>query len=188
MTKYQLAVDIIKSNVSALDVADAFGWEVKHGRCRCPIHNGEGLNCRLYPGDRGYMCWVCKSAGDVIKLVREYQQCSFKDAVCWFNDTFHLGIDLDRKMDLEEQRRAEIALQARKEAREYEEWKSRMRFDLYLAVDRLVEMLEEQRDRNAPKTADEEWNPLFCQAVRLLPSARRFLDRCYADCMKEKRI
>ena len=112
---------------------------------------------------------------------------TFKQAVSWLNDTFHVGVDLDRKMDPEEQRRAEIALQARKEAREYEEWKSRMRFDLYLAVDRLVEMLEEQRDRNAPKTADEEWNPLFCQAVRLLPSARRFLDRCYADCMKEKR-
>ena len=187
MNNYTLAAQKIKDSVSARDVGEMLGLEIRRGRCQCPIHGGGDFNCVLYSGNRGYYCHVCKSGGDVIKFVQEYQKCSFKDAVAWLNDTFHVGVDLDRKMNPEEQRRAEIALQARKEAREYEEWKSRMRFDLYLAVDRLVEMLEEQRDRNAPKTADEEWNPLFCQAVRLLPSARRFLDRCYADCMKEKR-
>lgn len=187
MNNYTLAAQKIKECVSAQDVGEMMGLEIRHGRCQCPIHGGGDFNCVLYRGNRGYYCHVCKSGGDVIKFVQEYQKCSFKDAVTWLNDTFHVGVDLDRKMDPEEQRRAEKALQMRKEVREYEEWKSRMRFDLYLAADRILEMLEDQRDRNAPKTPDEEWNPLFCQAVRLIPSTRRFVERCLADCMKEKK-
>ena len=163
------------------------GWEIQHGRCRCPLHGGHDFNCRLYPGDKGFYCHVCKRGGDVIKLAQEYYGTSFKDTVAWFNDTFHLGLELERKMDPEEVRRAEIALQRRKEAQELEIWKDRMRFDLFLAVDRILQMREEQRDRNVPKTADEPWNPKFCEAIRMIPAVRRFAERCLMDCIKEKK-
>lgn len=188
MTRYQVATDIIKNNVSAIDVANVLGWEVKHGRCKCPIHNGDGLNCRLYPGDRGYMCWVCKSAGDVISLVRNYyHDMSFKQTVSWFNSTFNLGLDLDRKMDPAEAKRAEMALQKRKREREFQAWKDRMQFDLALAADQIVEKLEEQRDQNAPKTAGEPWNKQFCRAVRLLPAARRFAEDLMFNCIEVRK-
>lgn len=188
MNKYTIIVDTIKSSVSALDVADALGWEVKHGRCKCPIHNGDGLNCRLYPGDRGYMCWVCKSAGDVISLVRNYyHDMSFKQAVTWFNSTFNLGLDLDRKMDPAEARRAEMALQRRKREQEFREWKSRMKFDLALTADQIVRLLEDQRDRNVPKTANETWNPKFCEAVRMLPAVRRYAEELMFNCIEVRK-
>jgi len=185
MNNYALAAQKIKDSVSARDVGEMLGLEIRRGRCQCPIHGGGDFNCVLYSGNRGYFCHVCKSGGDVIRLVQEYQKCSFKDAVAWLNDTFHLGIDLDRRMDTKEARRAEIDLQRRKEARELEEWKSRMRFNLYLVADELLELLEDQRDRNVPKTPDEKWNPQFCEAIRLIPAARRFVERCHADCEKK---
>ena len=188
MNALSLAVDTIKTSVSALDVADALGWEVRHGRCKCPIHGGNDFNCRLYPGDRGYMCWVCKSAGDVISLVRNYNHnMSFKDTVSWFNSTFNLGMNIDSPPDPKAVKQAEIARKQRERERQEKEQMDRMQYDQALAVDRIVQALEEQRDLYAPKTPDEPWNPVFCTAVRLLPGAKRFAEKCWYECMEVKK-
>lgn len=185
MNKYDIAVDMIKQSVSTIDVANALGWEVRHGRCKCPIHNGDGFNCRLYPGNRGYICWVCKSSGDVISLVRKYfNGMSFRDAVHWFDSTFHLGLDIDGKIDPQKQREAEIALLRRKRAIEFEAWKERMAFDMSLTADDVVRKLEEIRDAHRPRTYGP-WDEAFCMAVRLLPEARRFAEDSMMDCTKK---
>ena len=185
MNRLTIAAQTVKNSVSAMDVGEALGLEIRHGRCKCPLHGGNDFNCVLYKGSRGYYCHVCKSGGDVIKFVQEYHNASFKDSIAWFNDTFHLGLDLDSRIDPAEARRAEIALKRRKEAHELEAWKDRMRFDLFLAADKILQMLEEQRDRNVPKTPDEPWNTKFCEAVLLIPAARRFAENCLMDCVKK---
>lgn len=188
MNNFTIATDKIKASISARDVGEALGLEIRHGRCQCPIHGGQDYNCVLYNGNRGYYCHVCKSGGDVIKFVREYHKSSFKDAIAWFNDTFHMGLDLDSKIDPAEAKRAENAHKMRKEAMELAAWKDKMQFDLFLMADRILEMLEEQRDMNVPKTPDEPWNPKFCDAVKLIPAAKTFSERCLAECIKgEKR-
>ena len=187
MNKYDLIVDTIKQSVSALDVADALGWEVRHGRCKCPLHNGDGYNMKLYPGDRGYMCWVCKSAGDVISLVRNYySDLSYKQCLLWFRDTFNLPLDINCKIDPQKARQAEIALKRRKNTIELQEWKDRMQFNLALLAEDFVRRLEDIRDEKRPRTYGE-WDPAFCTAVILLPEARRFAEDCMMDCMKERR-
>lgn len=183
MTKYNIAIDKIKTFVSAIDIANALGWEIKHGRCKCPIHNGEGYNMKLYPDDRGYVCWVCKSGGDVLRLVQETicKDEPFKNVLAWFNDTFKLGLDLDGTITPEQRRQAETARKMRMEAIEHEEWKKRMKFQVAMAADMILEAYEEMRDRNAPRTKDEQWSDAFCKAVRMIPAAKRFAD----DCMME---
>ena len=185
MTKYQIAADTIKQTVSALDVANVLGWEVRHGRCRCPIHGGKDFNFRLYPGNRGYMCWVCKSAGDVISLVRNYySDMSYRQCIAWFDATFRLNLDIEGKIDQQKQKQAEIAIQRRKKAREMLEWKERMQFNLYLLAERLVDRLENDRDDHRPRTYGE-WDERFYTSVRLLPEARRFAEDCMIDCTKQ---
>lgn len=182
-----LAVQQIKDMVSAVDVGQAMGLEIRHGRCQCPLHGGHDFNCRLYPGNKGFYCHVCKQGGDVIKLAQQYYGTSFKDTVAWFNDTFHLGMDIDSPLSPDAVKQAEIAQRKRDEEREFREWKDRMGFDLALTADRLVRILEWQRDRNTPKTPDEPWNPKFCEAVRLLPYARRFAEDCMFKCIEVKK-
>ena len=186
MNSIAISVQRIKDSVSAQDIGEMLGLEIRHGRCQCPIHGGNDFNCVLYKGNRGYYCHVCKSGGDVIKFVQEYHKSSFKDAISWINVTFRLGLDLDSRIDPEEARRAEIALKMRKEAHEHKAWMDRMRFDLFLLADMILGKLEERRDLYRPKTPDEPWSKEFCDAVRLIPAARRFAERCYADCIKEK--
>ena len=187
MTNLAMAAQTIKDSISALDVGKAIGLDIdRHGRCPCPFHNGKDRNLKLFDGSRGYSCFVCHDGGDVIKFVRQYYSMSFKDAVAWFNDTFHLGLELERKMNPDEIRRAEIALQARKRAIEDREWKEKMQFDLALAADQIVQRLEEERDKNVPHTADEPWNDDFAGAIRVLPEARRFADDCMMNCTERK--
>lgn len=187
MNNLTIVAQQIKDTISALDVGQAMGLDIRHGRCKCPVHNGDGYNCVLYKGNRGYYCHTCKSGGDILSFAQQYYKLSFKDCIAWFNDTFHLGLDLASTITPEKRRQAEKALQMRKRAIEFQQWKERMQFDLALTADEIVRRLEEQRDMNVPETVGEAWNDLFCEAVELLPEARRFADDCMMYCMKERK-
>lgn len=181
------AAQTIKDNVTAQDVGQLLGLEMRHGRCKCPIHGGTDFNCVLFKGNRGFYCYVCKTGGDVISFAEKYHKMTFKDAVGWLNDTFHLGLDIGSPITPEQRRQAETAQKTRKEAIEFQQWKEQMKFDMVLAADQILEIAEEQRDRNTPKTPNEPWNRAFCDAVRVLPAARMFAEECMAECIKEEK-
>ena len=186
MNNYTLAAQVIKDRISAVDVGQALGLEIRHGRCKCPIHGGHDFNCVLYKGNRGFYCHVCKSGGDVLSFVQRYYDMKFKDSVSWFNDTFHMGLDLDGTITPEKRRQAEMAEKMRKNAIEYQQWKETMRLNAALAADLLVEKLEEQRDTYVPKTKDERWNDRFCAAIRAIPEARELAEMCMEECVEKK--
>lgn len=179
-----IAAQTIKDSVSALDVGQAMGLEIRRGRCKCPIHNGRDFNCVLYRGNRGFYCHVCKSGGDVISFVQQYYNMQFPDAVRWFNDTFGLGLDIESPMSQEAVKQAENAQRKRAWIRETQEQIARMRFDLMLIADRLVERMEDMRDEHRPRTYGEKWDARFCTAVELLPDARRLVDDCMMECIE----
>ena len=185
MNKLTIAAQTIKDSVSAFDVGHALGLEIRHGRCQCPIHGGHDFNCVLYKGNRGYYCHVCHQGGDVISFVQRYYNMQFSDSVRWFNATFNLGMDIDSPMTKEAVKQAENARKMRERERESKEWAEKMRLDMAILADRIVERLEEVRDARRPRTYGEEWDESFCTAVVTLPEARRFADDCMMDCMKE---
>ena len=186
MNNLTIAAQTIKDNVSAQDVGMALGLEIRNGRCKCPIHGGGDYNCVLYKGDRGYYCHVCKSGGDVIRFVREYNKMSFSEAVGWLNRTFSLGLELSAKIDPEKQKRAEIALQRRKRVRELRMQVERTKYDLWLCGEKLTEKLEEARDEHRPRTYGA-WNEAFCTAVKLIPYMQRMTEECEMNCIEVKK-
>lgn len=185
----QLAIcaDIVKENVSALDAGRALGLEIRHGRCKCPIHGGHDYNCVLYPGNRGYVCHVCKSGGDVIKLVqRSIPDMSFVDALRWFNGTFGLGMDIDSPIDKKRLKQAKNDLKRKAEERAFQERLERIDFDMCLATDTVLARLEQQRDENRPRRYGEEWNDKFVEAVKLIPEVREMVEYFLMKCTKVK--
>ena len=185
MSRLTIAAQTIKDTISAQDVGNALGIPLRNGRCQCPLHGGKDYNCVLYKGNRGFYCHVCKSGGDVIKFAMEYHQMQFKDAIAWFDSTFHLGLNLDGKVDPQKQREAEIALQRRKNAIEFREWIERMQFNMYLVSMGIVQRLEETRDEHRPRTYGN-WDDEFYMAVRTLPEAKAYEEECLMDCTKKK--
>ena len=187
MNNLTIAAQTIKDTISALDVGHAIGLNIdKHGRCSCPFHNGKDRNMKLFPGNRGYSCFVCHQGGDVISFVQQYYNMSFKDSIAWFNDTFSMGLDISGKIDAKKQEAAKNAILMRKRAYELEEWRERMQFNIAIMADRIVDRLEKIRDEKRPRRFGEEWNEDFCTAVVILPDARRFADDCMMDCIREK--
>lgn len=183
-----VCADYVKENVSAQDVAVVMGWEVRRGRCRCPIHGGHDFNCVLYPGNRGFACHVCKAGGDVIRLVRESEQgMSFLDALKWFNVTFNLGMKIDSPVDEKRLKQAKNRIKRKEEERAFRERVDRAQFDMYLAVDRALERLEKQRDVNRPKRYGEGWNREFCDAIRVIPDVQKYREYFLMTCTETKR-
>ena len=187
MNNLTIATQTIKDTISAQDVGNAIGLEIRNGRCRCPIHGGKDFNCVLYKGNRGWFCHVCHAGGDVLSFVQQYYNMKFKDSIAWFNDTFRMGLELDGSISSQKQREAEIAIQRRKNAIEFAEWKEKMRFDLALTAEDLVRKMENMRDDSRPRRYGEEWSSDFCNAVLLLPEARLFAEDCMMYCMKERK-
>lgn len=107
---------IIRESVSAIDVARVLGIQVnQHGRCRCPFHNGHDMNMRIYPGNRGYYCFVCHAGGDCISLAKGLlSDCeSYYDAAKWIDETFKLKL-FEKETPSIRQRNKQMARKFRK--------------------------------------------------------------------------
>lgn len=186
MNRIDIAVQTIKDTISAQDVGQAIGLEIRHGRCQCPMHGGHDFNCVLYKGNRGFYCHVCKQGGDVIRFAQRYYNMSFKDTVAWFNGTFGLGMDIDSPMSPEASKQAEFAQTRRAMERETAELTARLQYGLYLTAEDIISRLEIIRDDKRPRTYADRWDPDFCAAVETLPEAKRFADECMMNCIEVK--
>lgn len=69
----------------------------------------------------------------------------------------------------EMKRRAEEA----KQSQIREKQREAVAFHKWEEADTWVMMLETTRDRNQPESPNEEWTPLFCAAIQLLPEAKK---------------
>ena len=172
------AAQRIRDNISARDVGRIMGLEIRRGRCKCPLHGGQDYNCVLYSGNRGFYCHVCKQGGDVIKFVREYYEMGFKESIAWFNDTFHMGMDIDSPMDPEARKAAQEAQQKRRVKAWAECWLDRMRYERYLTSGDMLMYLEAEVRKLAPDG--------FENAANVIPMIRGMSDEYAMECVRGK--
>lgn len=83
----------IIDNVPMRSVAEYYGFELSRGgRIKCPFHDDRNPSMKIYEGNRGYYCFVCKRGGNVINFVSELFNIEKRDAMLKINEDFHLGI------------------------------------------------------------------------------------------------
>ena len=78
-----------------------------------------------------------------------------------------------RQRLIEEARQQSALLQKLEDERRQEKIRKGQLFRLWFMMDLLLRSLEEQRDRNAPHSLADEWNPDFCFAIEKIPEVRR---------------
>ena len=135
----------------------------QHNRIPCPIHNGDKYN--LHYSDKLYHCFVCGEGGDVISFVRHIFKLDFVGAVRKLNNDFALNLPLDRKPTLREQREAEQRQRELSAERAKAEAEKQAYDTLYNALWDEFARLDKQRRAYAPSDTDEEFNPLYVEAV-----------------------
>lgn len=165
--KLSESVQLAKQAVSALEVAGALGLQPnRYGRCACPIHGGRDRNLKLFPGEKGYYCFVCHAGGDVIDLVQQVNGCGLRDAVAWLDRTFHLGLNIDSPEDTERQKAVRRAIQQRQERRRESERERTALHNTQLEALTLGMELDRLIEASRPHRYSEEWSEAFCTALK----------------------
>lgn len=176
MTTRDAAKQIVRT-VSAVAVADRLGLKPNRaGFCRCPFHDDHDASMKLYDGKNGFFCFGCGKGGDVVRLVRDIQGCTFTDALQWLNSAFNLGLDISSTTDRKAVESQKNALKREMLRKECERTADNALFDAYCMAQMLVCELDEEKERYRPKF-DEEWDERFCTALKLLAEARELTEQ-----------
>lgn len=78
-------------------VAERYGFDVnRSGDMLCPFHNDSKPSLHVYPGNRGWWCFVCDEGGSVIDFVKKLYHINALQAAIRLDNDFHLGLTMKR--------------------------------------------------------------------------------------------
>ena len=160
MTLYEA----VKNTVTNLQAAERYGLKVgRGGMCKCPFHNDRNPSMKV---DKRFHCFGCQADGDVIDFTSRFFSLSPREAAIKLADDF--GIQYDEHQPVRPVRRSyEISpgdVMAHRISycfRELTDYRNQ-----------LVMLREEY----APKSPDEEWHPVFLDAIAQLELTEYRLD------------
>lgn len=174
--------EIIKQTVTMQEVCKHYGFTPNRaGFIHCPFHPGDrDASLKIYPNNRGWYCFGCGKNGSVIDFVEELCGVGFGDAMRIINSEFGLG--LFEKPTLRQYR------QMQKINRAWDEQCKKNEKELVEAEKEWKALCNEFRKLHfnkicyAPKSIQEEWHPLFIEALRKIDYQEYLLEQA------EKRI
>lgn len=78
-------------------VAERYGFEVnRSGDILCPFHSDSKPSLHVYPGTRGWWCFVCNEGGSVIDFVTKLFHLNARQAALRLDNDFGLGLSTQR--------------------------------------------------------------------------------------------
>lgn len=161
----------IKNRITMSDACARYGISVnERGFASCPFHTDKTPSMRVYPGKRGFCCFSCGEAGDVIHFTQKLFGIPFRDAMRKLNVDFGLNILMDgtpsRQNDAQRRECERRRLQEERDKQEREEAER----DYWSKFDRWKALCA-QKEKYRPNPLDENLHPKFAEAVRLIPQA-----------------
>lgn len=167
----------VKDKVSAKTVAEHYGIKVKsNGMACCPFHNDKHPSLKV---DDFYHCFACGASGDSIDFVARLFGLSQYDAAQKINQDFSLGIkngqykkkpqSKKKKTIKTDQERADFVKQ------KIQKWAIEAT-DILIKYLKWIEFWEEFYK---PQNMEEEWHPLFVEALE-----KEFLINQYLDILQ----
>lgn len=159
--------DEIKQRISMIEMLQYYGIEINRSNfCRCPFHQERSASFKAYPGTRGFYCFGCHESGSVIDFVMKFFGLSFGDAIKKINEDFSLGLPIGERISLRQRREMERQQRERQEKRNREQRERERLEEEYWAAFDLWKKYDTNKREYAPKSPDEEFNPLFVEAVK----------------------
>ena len=167
--------ETIKESVLMRQAAERYGVHVNHsGMCQCPFHNDKNPSMKLY--EKRFHCFGCQADSDVISFTRRLFNISPKEAAIKLIDDF--GIRCDNQHHAHKARKRYVP-----RPEDVLAHKVSYCFRELAAYRNLLAMWKQQY---APKSPEEEWHPLFLQAMENLDNVEFRLDQLLSGTDKEK--
>lgn len=144
----------VKVAVTARQAAEMYGLKVgRNSLACCPFHHDKTPSMKV---DDRYYCFGCGVTGDAVDLTAQLLGLSPKDAALRLAADFGIEVDEKAKPEAFHPYRPRADPQ-----KELQKW-----FDQAWEI--LLEyrsLLRNWEKRYAPQSKDEEWHPLFCEAL-----------------------
>lgn len=165
------AVQTIKDRLTMREVLLHYGYSAKR-RIPCPLHNGKDNNFEVK--EKSYRCYSHCGSGDVISFVQKLFGLSFPDTLKKIDIDF--GLNLYGEHSFEDLRKAHYRQKQIQAERERKEREKQQADAEYWAVFDEWKRIDDNKRKYAPKTPDEEWHPLFVEALQKLAYQEYLLD------------
>ena len=156
--------EAVKGNVTTRQAAEMYGIKVnRNGMAVCPFHNDKNPSMKV---DKRFHCFACQADGDAVDFVSRLFGLPCKEAAMKLADDFGIGYDSRNKPTVRPKIREPTAeqLYQKEEARCF-----RVLSDYF----HLLRSWERQYD---PQTPEDEWHPLFVEALQKTSYIEYLLD------------
>ena len=170
-----IKAEMIKQSVAMTDILKQYGFEVNRaGFMNCPFHQEKTASLKIYSGDRGWHCFGCGANGDVIAFVQKLFNLNFAETLRRLDADFALNLYGETSFEkIRQSHRMQQSLQAKRDRLH----RQREQVDTeYWEVFDEWKRLDDNRRNYAPKTPDEEWHPLYIEALQKIAYQEHLLD------------
>lgn len=165
------AVQTIKDRLTMRGVLLRYGYTPKR-RMPCPLHNGKDNNFEVK--EKSFMCYSHCGSGDIISFVQRLFGLSFPDTLKKIDLDFNLNLYGEHTFeDLRKSHYRQKQIQAERERKKREKEQAE---NEYWAVFDEWKRLDDNKRNYAPKTMEEEWHPLFIEALQKIDYQEYLLD------------
>lgn len=170
-------IDIITEQIRMEDILNQYGFTPnKAGFICCPFHSEKTPSLKPYQGGRKWKCFGCGEGGSVIDFVMKLYEVGLNEAITKINYDFALGLPLGQRLSIRQQQEIKKKEREQKKRQEMEQAAAEEKERNYWAVWEEWIRLDQNRMNYAPKTEEEEWHPLYVEALRKLPYQEYLID------------
>lgn len=158
----------MKERVTARQVAERYGLKVsRNGMARCPFHNDKHPSMKI---DQNYYCFACGAKGDAVNYVAVQFGLSQFEAAKKINEDFSLGIligqpEIRRKQNSGVRKKEKVPTKEERiqfVQKKIDKWAR----DAANVLLRYLRWMEFWKEFYKPESMEEEWHPLFVEALQ----------------------
>lgn len=156
--------EAVKGNVTTRQAAEMYGIRAnRNGMAVCPFHNDRNPSMKL---DKRFHCFGCQADGDAVDFVSLLFGLPYKEAAMKLADDFGICYDSRHKPTVKPKIREPTAeqLYQKEEARTYK------------VLSDYFHLLRSWERQYAPQTPEDEWHPLFVEALQKTSCIEYLLD------------
>lgn len=168
--------EAVKQSVTTRQAAEHYGIRIgRNGMACCPFHDDKHPSMKV---DRRFHCFGCQADGDVIDFTAKLYALGSKEAALKLAEDLSVGFDA-KGHDPPRRRLVKQKISEELRFRQAEQKCFRVLSGYY-------HLLGQWKTEYAPKREDEQWHPLFVEALQKQDYIGYLLDVLLSGTMEEK--
>ena len=167
--------EAVKQSVTTRQAAEMYGIKVnRNGMAVCPFHNDRNPSMKV---DKRFHCFACGADGDAVDFVSRLCDLPSKEAAIKLADDFGIAYDRNGKPPV---------LPKAREPTEKQKFEAEEKRCFRVLSDYFHKLRAWEKDY-APKQPEEEWHPLFTEALQRRDYIEYLLDTLIDGTLEDRK-